>query len=241
MNHHAIRVSVPYADMAHIIDLWAEKSSFCVAYEHYADEEDKTAHVHIGLYNTTVKAEALKRMWKDAPGKGNEFWSWKEASPIDIDWCVDELKKANADLDKIRLNKELKYLIYMAKGCLLPKFNKRFSNSILEYSRQNWVEPVKADKPGDHSERVIREILEQFKNEKFKTTYSLNDMEDEGLPINVIHTRVRKAVFRKLWGEHRRVPHASFFKIVADSAFLRICERLDRFEEGMSAVLNIES
>jgi len=224
MSHdHAIRVTLPYEDCKHVISQWADRCHDAIVYQHEADGEVSKTHVHIGLGGCEVGIEALKRMWKDAPGKGNEFWSFKP-------W--------------VRKNKEQwyttpdTYLVYMAKGALRPVYVKNISNDIVDKSRQSWVEPVKADKPGDHSERVIQQVMKEFDSNDFKTKYRISDMDDEDIGIGVVHQTIRKAVFRKLWGEHKRVPHASFFKIVADSAFLRICERLDRFEEGMTQVLN---
>jgi len=214
--NHAIRITLPFEDCRIIIEKWAERSQSCVVYQHDADEEVSKTHVHLGLYGCTVKAEALKRMWADVPGKGNEFWSWKEAT---------------AD--------PTKYIAYMSKGSLRPHWVKNFSEDILEKSRQSWVEPVKADKPGDHSDRWITKVTTYFDDNDFKTHFHIADMDEQDVPIDTIYRQVRKYAFRQLWGEHRKVPHASFFKIIADSAFLRICERLDRFEEGMIAVLNL--
>lgn len=215
MFSYAIRITLPYDDCIDIISKWASRSQKIIVYQHDADEEVSKTHIHLAVGGCEVKAEALKRMWADAPGKGNEFWSWKE-------WDGTET-----------------YITYMSKGKLRPLYTKNFTDEQVERSRQAWVEPVKADKPGDHSDRMITKIVSHFDSDDFKTHYGIRDMEDEGIPIVTIHNRVRSYAFKQLWAEHRKVPHASFFKIVADSAFLRICERLDRFDEGMGVILNI--
>lgn len=211
---HAIRITLPYDDCKDIISKWADRSQQAIAYQHDADGEISKTHVHIGLVGCEVKTEALKRMWPDAPGKGNEFWSFKE-------WIRKDLTQWATTADT--------YMAYMSKGVLRPVFVKNFSNDKVENSRQSWVEPVKADKTGDASEHQVRKILESFKHMKFGMDY----------PIETMFEKVRSVTFRQLWGEHRRVPHASHYKIIAGTAFLRLCEECNRFEDGRVHLQNL--
>lgn len=212
--HHAVRVTLPYESVKHIVSQWADRSTSAIVYQHTADEEISKTHVHIGLYGCEVKAEALKRMWTDAPGKGNEFWSWKEATP---------------EPDK--------YITYMSKGNLAPVFVKNISEDLVERSRQNWVEPVKADKTGDASEKVIKKVIDRIKE-----SFVYDRLSDEDIVNRVecsaetLCKLVRRETFRQLWGEHRRFPHGSHFKIVAGTAYMRLCEHYDCFEEGMEII-----
>lgn len=213
MYSHAIRVTLPYADCSGIISQWADRSYEAVVYQHNADEEISKTHIHIGLHNCEVKAEQLKRMWKNCPGKGNEFWSWK-------DW-----------------DDSTKYLTYMSKGELQPVFVKKISMELLERSRQEWVEPVKADKPGDASEKIIKKVIDKIKESFVYDKLSDEDIVDRiECSAETLLKLVRRESFRQLWGEQRRFPHASHYKIVAGTAYMRLCEHYECFEDGMEII-----
>lgn len=214
MFHHAIRVTLPYQDCSGIISRWSDRSARVVVYQHDADEEVSKTHVHLGLYGCEVKAEALKRMWPDAPGKGNEFWSFKEASV-----------------------EAAKYITYMSKGILRAKYTKNFSQEELENSRLAWVEPVKADKVRDNSEYIVNKVVDSIKSQF--VYHRLTDeerYERVECSVDTLLKLVRTQSFKMLWGEHRRVPHASHYKIVAGTAFMRLCEHYGCFDEGVSAI-----
>lgn len=213
MFSHAIRVTLPYDDCKDIISKWADRSARAIVYQHEADEEVSKTHVHIGLQGCEVKAEQLKRMWKDCPGKGNEFWAWK-------DW-----------------DDGTKYITYMSNGKLRPVFVKEFSQDIVERSRQEWVEPVKADRPGDSSDYIISCILRKYDGNRFEVSYSRDHTEPVG--IGSILERVRKDTFKYLYGKKRVIPHASHYKIIAGSVFMRLCERLDREDEAIDALYEL--
>jgi len=215
---HAIRITLPYDDCKAIISDWASRCNAVVVYQHEADEDVSKTHVHIGLQGCETKSEALKRMWKDAPGKGNEFWSWK-------DWDGED-----------------KYLTYMSKGTLRPVFVKNISEAILEKSRQNWVEPVKADKTGDSSERIISKIVAKF-NLKSSSRYYREDDEIElghcKYNLELLMDNVRTESFKTLWGERRMAPHASHYKIIATTVFLRLCEEANCLDKGIGHIKNL--
>lgn len=219
---HAIRVTLPYDDCKDIISIWADRCSQAIVYQHDADGEISKTHVHIGLVGCEVKAEALKRMWPDAPGKGNEFWSFKE-------WIRKDLTNWATTPDT--------YIAYMSKGVLRPVFVKNFSNDKVENSRQSWVEPVKADKTGDSSQYDINTVLKLYDGMSFMTHYARDHIEET--PIASILERVRRDTFKYLYAKKRIVPHASHYKIIASSVFMRLCERLNREEEAISALQNL--
>jgi len=220
MFSHAIRVTLPYADCSGIISLWADRSSRAIAYQHTADEEVSKTHVHLALWGCEVKAEALKRMWPEAPGKGNEFWAWKELGLLD-----------NAG----------KYLTYMSKGKLAPKYLKNISEDRVEKSRQAWVDPVKDDKTGDNSTYKIMKIIEMIESKHTFKGYSIDIEDDDNATymIGKLLEVVRKETFKFLWGEKRIVPHASHYKIIAGSVFLRMCEKYNYLDEGQSLLQNL--
>lgn len=215
MFNHAIRITLPYEGCKDIISRWADRSVQVIVYQHDADEEVSKTHVHLGLYGCEVKSEALKRMWADAPGKGNEFWSWKEAT-----------------------EDSGKYLTYMSKGTLRPVFVKNFSPDIVERSRQAWVEPVLGnDKSRDQSESVIREIMDYFKVSSKPDYYHDDDTCEIGKEsLELLFDQVRSKAFKVLWAQQRKAPHASYYKIIASTAFLRLCEDTRRFDAASAIV-----
>lgn len=203
MFNHAIRITLSYELCKDVISKWADRSDKVIVYQHDADEEVSKTHVHLGLYGCEVKTEALKRMWPDAPGKGNEFWSWKEAT-----------------------EEPTKYLTYMSKGTLRPVFMKNFSPDLVETSRQAWVEPsLGNDKSRDSSESVIQDIMKYFKDDEFE--------EDA---LDLMFDQVRARTFKVLWAQHRKAPHASYYKIIASTVYLRLCEDRKLFNAGSSRV-----
>lgn len=227
--NHAIRITLPYADCSGIIRQWIDRCVSAIVYQHDIDEKVRKTHVHIGLYGCDVQAEALKRMWKNAPGKGNEFWSWKD------------LESIYSDGVEVRSSK---YITYMSKGRFTPVLVKNISQQLVDTSRQEWVEPVKADRPGDASEYVIKKVMDKFDLVK-QTIYHM-DIETREITLGqckyhleLLLTNVRSAAFRQLWGEHRRVPHSAHYKIIAATVFLRICEDNGCFEEGSVLIKNL--
>jgi len=226
--NHAIRITLSYEDCKHIISRWADRCYAAIVYQHDADEEISKTHVHIGLYGCETKAEALKRMWTDCPGKGNEFWSWKEANNS----FGGETEDRSSD----------KYLTYMSKGTLRPVFVKNISEAIVETSRQAWVEPVKADRPGDASEHYIIEVLKKY--ERYPTLQSFTEhiaMEEGSCPWDlerVLHD-IRSSTMKMFYHQTRRVPHATLYKSVAGSAFLRLCERWKVLDLGIGQLKNL--
>lgn len=212
-NHYAIRITLPYDDCKDVISQWADRSAKIIVYQHDADEEISKTHIHIGIFGCQTKSEALKRMWKDAPGKGNEFWSWK-------DW-----------------DGTSKYIAYMSKGTLAAKYVKNFSEQEVEKFRQEWVEPVKADRTGNNSDYIVDKVVN-----KIKSSFVYHKLSDEEIvdrvecSVETLLKLVRSETFKSLWGETRRVPHASHYKIVAGTAFMRLCEHYGCFEEGVSVL-----
>lgn len=225
--NHAIRITLPYEDCKHIIQEWSDRCHAAVVYQHEADEEISKTHVHIALYGCEVKSEQLKRMWKEAPGKGNEFWSWKPCDPIILSDTQTE---------------GVKYLTYMSKGVLRAKFVKNISDIQLENARSSWVEPVKADKSGESSERIIQKVLAKIKIVNKSRYYRDEDEIELGqckYNLELLMDIVRTESFKMLWGERRMAPHASHYKIIATTVFLRLCEDFQCFDEGIGRMKNL--
>ena len=50
---------------------------------------------------------------------------------------------------------------------------------------------------------------------------------------------VRSETMKVFWGENRRVPHASQYKIVASTAYVTIMERIDCLNEAFLHLRNL--
>jgi len=224
MVSYAIRVSLPFSDCSGIIQRWFDRSTTAVCYEHEADDKVSRTHIHLALTGVDCKEEALKRMWKNAPGSGNGFWSFSQI-------------------------KEDKYWVYMTKGTLRPKLVKNISPAELEEHRKSWVEPsLGNDKKTDPLQYYIdlvinyypsskQEFIDMYTHEKFKETSTVYHGSDDY--VNWLFDSVRSRTMRVFWGENRRVPHATQYKTVAGTVFLQLCENYNIFGIGIEKLKNL--
>jgi len=222
--NYAIRVTLPYESFKDIVSKWASRCVSFIAAQHDADAEVSQTHVHLVAFGCEVKPEALRRMWPDAPGSGNGFWSMK-------DYYEKDDKKYPVDEGAI---------VYILKGKLNPVFVKNISQATVEKSRQEWVEPVKAAKTGDNSEYVVSELVKKFNIVKESRYWRDEDEIEFGqckYNLSLLFDVVRSTTWKFLWGQKRMSPHASHYKIIACSVFMRICENANCFDEGMSYVM----
>lgn len=132
MRNYAPRISLPYHDVSGVVAMWADACQRVAVYEHEADEEVNTTHVHMILIECVFEtAEALKRQFRkliNTTRKGNELWSW-------------EHKKFP--------NPDVSFIGYMTKGekNLRSKFLKNISPAEVEEQRALWAEKAKAIVP----------------------------------------------------------------------------------------------
>lgn len=124
MPNYAPRVSIPFTDLSGVIKEWATTCEEMVVYEHPADEEVATTHVHLIMINSKYKtAEQLKKIFRklfSTDRDGNDLWSWTH---------------------KTFPNPDLTYITYMSKGNLEPVYiHKTLSSTINEF-KLKWVEP----------------------------------------------------------------------------------------------------
>lgn len=126
MPNYAPRVSLPYNDMSGVIAMWADSCLRMAVFEHEADEEVNTTHIHMIMIDCKyATAEQLKRDFRKlvvTTRKGNELWSWEHK------------KHPNPDINFIK---------YMTKGKLRPVFLKNISPAEVEEQRALWVEESK--------------------------------------------------------------------------------------------------
>jgi hypothetical protein len=122
MPHYAVRVTHSWLQAQSVAHTWALRADKVLVYEH--SQETKTArdktHIHMLLVNTSIDKKQLRNLAKETnvPTKGNENMSFKMAEePF------------------------TKYITYMSKGVLQPKYNKGFTPEELEEYRLLWVDP----------------------------------------------------------------------------------------------------
>lgn len=125
MPNYAPRVSVPFADLSGVLSVWSEVSEKMVVYEHEADEDVSTTHVHMIMINCKYATpEALKRSFYahiSTERKGNDLWSWTH---------------------KDFPNPDLSFIGYMAKKVLRPVFIKNVLPDEIEEWKVKWSKPT---------------------------------------------------------------------------------------------------
>lgn len=236
--NHAIRISLPYEDLSGIISGWATRCSRIVAYQHEADEQVSATHVHLALYNCEVKTEALKRMWTSKPNElsGNSFWSMKDADAYDTSGC-------------------LTYLGYMINGSAskLPVFNKNVEQEVLDTASSVWVVPGSPDTTAEGTERIVRIVVRKitdkysFRNdidsiycrqslEKFKNSFE-TELTEGPISLPCLLQHCRYTAYSEMFRATQRAPHASHYKIVASTAYSRICQRWST--DGSRWIINL--
>jgi len=208
LNDLCIRVTVPWQDCSGAIQKWVSRSNKAVVYEHDADEEVSRTHIHMALIGCDVKAEALKRMWPDAPGKGNELWSFSPPRNLP------------------------QYFKYMTKGKLSPVLVKNIPPDEIERHRTSWVEEVNPDK----SEKAALEFYVKKVVSRFIVDGQFNYVDHHSFGGDLFND-VRKATMSVFWGAKRTAPHATQYKQVASTAYLRIMEHCGRLDDGFERVM----
>jgi len=130
MRNYAPRVSLPFHDMSGVIAVWASKCSKMAVYEHEADEEVNTTHLHMIMIDCVYKTEEqLKNEFRkliDTALKGNKLWSWEH---------------------KDYQNPDESYITYMSKGELAPVFLKNLTHRDCNNWRSKWVQRKKQHTP----------------------------------------------------------------------------------------------
>lgn len=219
-----VRVTLPYEDCSGIVQQWVQRCDKAIVYEHEADEDVSRTHIHMALVDCEVGNEALKRMWTNAPGSGNGFWSFSDAKDLPT------------------------YLVYMTKGKLRPVLVKNYSTAEVEEHRLSW-KPVEQSESKDPSEFMINKVLDDwlypslesfvkyYRSCKYEESSTLYHSSDDYCKF--LLEKVRSVTMKVYWGVNRRVPHASQYKIVAGTVFLRLCEKYGMLSAGIEALQNL--
>lgn len=165
----AVRVSMDYASFsAELLTKIAAACDRLVIYEHESDEEINRTHVHMLVDNPTVTQETFKNWIGRDRGKGNSFWSFK---------TVYSVKKGN---DEIPV--DLKFITYMSKGTLQPKYVKALTEEEIEQYRAAWINyPSRSAATADNDDKkptitmyhMAREVHDSFHYRKEKKLHQL--------------------------------------------------------------------
>jgi len=138
MVNYAPRISLPYSDLSGVIQEWAQATEKVVVYEHEADSEVSTTHVHMILIDCKYKTpEQLKKIFRkhiNTERGGNDLWSW---------------------VHKDYPNPNETFIGYMAKKTLRPSFAKNFLPARIEQLVKEWSEPT--HKPSQLRQTKLKE------------------------------------------------------------------------------------
>jgi len=190
MFSYAPRVSLSYDEIRLAIDAWSPLCTQMVVYEHVADTKVSRTHCHILILNCTLKEEALKRRFKavypDLDCKGNEFWKWSSNYGIP----------------------DLKFITYMAKGSLVPKYIKNVSSELIDEYKLKWITKeitIKKDKYDEYDE-MKKDIIKVFAHNEMHPSLD----------------QVRSWTIKWYWKRDQRLPQVSTYKRNAASLYIYI-------------------
>jgi len=128
---YAVRITLPFSDVSGIVRAWALKADKLLCYEHIGTATEKE-HVHLLMIRVSCDPERLKQIAQDIIpcGKGNQFWSFKTKT------------KKHGVVDETTAQR---YIVYMAKGVHLPRYNKGYEDDFLERVKTLWEEKTEEE------------------------------------------------------------------------------------------------
>lgn len=224
-------IFAPYEVCKDIASVWAEKCTSLLVAEHPADGKTKRVHCHFMIDTTLADdnpfREAGKKCMKEFFKRGNM-------------WIASRVQKGEHQgqvLDKGKV------MVYILKGKYAPKFLKNISDQEVDEARQAWVEKVNSDEPAEdspkHTDVLICKVVEVVETKLNTKRY---DGDEDGIELYRTETILdlcRNEAFKMLYRAKRVAPHAAHYKIIASSAYLRIMEKLNKFDEGIVELKNL--
>lgn len=139
MPHGFLRISRPFNQLDQLISGWALKCDKILVFEHEADDEVETTHVHVLMYNMDSTWDNFRKMdqWKSKGFKGNGDFAWTKCYTYDAPATIR----------------------YMTKGTLQPKYNKGYTSQEIEQAAATWV-PTQVKKTDERKcyEKFLEDI-----------------------------------------------------------------------------------
>lgn len=136
MSNYAVRIALPFSKIERGVQSVALRADKVLAYEHVGTVTEKI-HVHLVIMGArcdvkTLKSDMVKGgvVVKGATATNGD-WSWKTS-------FKDKITKEVIYMDDTNVKK---YITYMTKGNLDPKYNKGFSDEDIADAKFQWVEP----------------------------------------------------------------------------------------------------
>jgi len=130
MVNYAPRISLSFNDVSGVIKQWSTTCLAMAVYEHEADKDVNTTHIHLIMVDSKYKTEEqYKRiLYKELPSearKGNDLWSWHHKS---------------------HPNPDLSFIKYMSKGKLRPVFVSNVIPAVIDEWTSQWedVQPIQS-------------------------------------------------------------------------------------------------
>jgi len=224
MPNYAPRVTLSFSDVSGVIRTWADSCKQVVVYEHEADDEVNSTHVHMILMDCEYKTpKSLKdQFYKmiETTRKGNELWSWEH---------------------KDFPNPDLSFITYMSKGELEPIFVKDVEQRQIENFKKQWIS--KRNKKRDltnliNVEYVPVQVPEHLKKPTQKTKWELlGEMRAEvelwkdQHPNWMLTKTHRNKIVVKVLKDHKQV--FGLYKAIDFSYALQMYEDEDSYVDSM--------
>lgn len=222
-------VFMAYNALTTLVESWSEKCSTMLVVEHPADGKTKRVHCHFLLEHSYSDDEVFRKLGKACLG---EFFKRGNY------WIATRVQKGE---HAGKLLQQAQLMDYFLKGKYTESFVKNISEEILETSRSRWVETVKSDTSDDGSstEIMICKVVDVVEAKLNQRLYNEDEAGIELYRETTVMDLCRSEAFKMLWGKRRVAPHASHYKIVASSAFMRIMENHKCFEKGIAVLKDL--
>jgi len=210
----APRITIPWCDVSAVQAVWTECATLVVAYEHEADAKVKSTHCHFLILGSTVQEEALKRKFKSVISnipvhlKGNGLWKWAS--------------------DYGEPNK--KFITYMSKGKLQPKYYYGIALDEIETYRLKWVEPNRSLHDLGTAEPVKYNEWYEIKKAVVADIDNINSLD-----------ACRSWTMRWYWSRDGRLPDVGVYKRNASSLWIYIKEKKDKLSGLYLAIEDVKN
>lgn len=213
---YAPRITLTWDEFQVVAPAWAERCESLAVFEHPADTNTQSTHLHLLMLGCEIKAEQFKRTLKGLlPGittTGNKLWQWESKQTPDNS-----------------------FLTYMSKGVHAPKYVKNFSEELVAERRSQWI--LQKEKwvltPNAQAEKPFKYDEYSAMKQQFFAEHPLSDLQ------YMQFETVRKWVFCWYWKRDARVPIPTCYKRNSSSLMIAIGEKINKFDDSVNQVFNL--